>query len=178
MRKTHFYANILVVKDKNNPAAEGKVFKYKFGKTIFNKINSAMHPKFEDDPKVNPFDPVKGANFRLRIEQQEMKLGNRKQRLPNYDASKFDEPTPIFKEMGKIEMLINQCHLLQPIVAPDKFKSHDELKAKLARALALDTPKVDTPWEEAPARSMPTLPSMDDELDDDAARFQALAGED
>ena len=42
-------ANIYVVKDPTNPSNEGKVFLFKYGKKIFDKIMEAMQPEFEDE---------------------------------------------------------------------------------------------------------------------------------
>ena len=55
-RKLSYYANIYVVQDKANPENEGKVFLYKFGKKIFDKIMEAMQPEYEDETAINPFD--------------------------------------------------------------------------------------------------------------------------
>ena len=38
-RKLQYYSNIYVVSDTKNPANEGKVFLYRFGKKIFDKLN-------------------------------------------------------------------------------------------------------------------------------------------
>ena len=45
-RKLSYYANILVVSDPKHPENEGKVFLYKFGKKIFDKITEAMQHSF------------------------------------------------------------------------------------------------------------------------------------
>ena len=66
-RKLSYYSNIYVVKDPANPQNEGKVFLYKFGKKIFDKIIEAMQPQFEDETAVNVFDPWQGADFKLKI---------------------------------------------------------------------------------------------------------------
>ena len=55
-RKLHFISNILVVKDPSNPENEGKIFLYKYGKKIFDKLNDLMNPAFDDEEPVNPFD--------------------------------------------------------------------------------------------------------------------------
>ena len=68
-RKLSFYANIYVVQDKANPQNEGKVFLYKFGKKIFDKIMEAMQPEFEDETPINPFDFWQGANFKLKLKK-------------------------------------------------------------------------------------------------------------
>ena len=66
-RKLAHYANIYVVKDPANPENEGKVFLYKFGKKIFDKITEAMQPQFADEEGINPFDfsPVQTSNLRF-----------------------------------------------------------------------------------------------------------------
>ncbi|HCX21718.1 MAG TPA: single-stranded DNA-binding protein, partial [Cytophagales bacterium] len=55
-RKLQYIANIMVVSDPKNPQNEGKVFLYKFGKKIFDKVNESMNPEFEDEEAINPFD--------------------------------------------------------------------------------------------------------------------------
>ena len=55
-RKLSYFSNILVVSDSANPENEGKVFLYKYGKRIHDKIVSAMQPEFEDEEAINPFD--------------------------------------------------------------------------------------------------------------------------
>ena len=64
-RKLNYIANIFVVSDPKHPENEGKVFLFKFGKKIFDKLNEAMNPQFEDETPINPFDLWKGANFKL-----------------------------------------------------------------------------------------------------------------
>ena len=54
-RKLSYYANIYVVQDKANPENEGKVFLYKFGKKIFDKIMEAMQPEYEDETANQSF---------------------------------------------------------------------------------------------------------------------------
>ena len=41
-RKLSYYSNIYVVSDPKHPENEGKVFLFKFGKKIFDKITEAM----------------------------------------------------------------------------------------------------------------------------------------
>ena len=43
---------VYVVSDTKNPQNEGKVFLYKFGKKIFDKVNDLMNPEFEDETPV------------------------------------------------------------------------------------------------------------------------------
>jgi len=94
-RRLNFISNILVVKDAAKPDNEGKVFLYKYGKKIFDKINENMNPQFEDETAINPFDMWEGANFKLKIRQVE---GYR-----NYDKSEFDGAAPISKDDDQLE---------------------------------------------------------------------------
>lgn len=157
-RRLNFVSNILVVKDSANPSAEGKVFLYKYGKKIFDKINEAMNPQFDDEKPMNPFDFWEGANFKLKIRQVE---GYR-----NYDKSEFESPSPISDDDDYLEKLWKQQHSLQEFLDPKNFKTYDELKAKLARVLdlaggsnvsrATATKKAEDslPWDdEAPAKT-------------------------
>ena len=66
-RRLHYVVNMLVLQDPSNPTNEGKVFLYKFGKKIFDKIMDSMQPEFADESPVNPFDFWEGADFKLKI---------------------------------------------------------------------------------------------------------------
>jgi hypothetical protein len=122
-RRLSYYANILVVEDSGNPSNNGKVFLYKFGKKIFDKIKDAMQPEFQDEDPMNPFDFWDGANFKLKIRQVE---GYR-----NYDKSEFSSVSPVADSDEAIEAIWNQQHSLAEIVSPSNFKSYEELKKKL-----------------------------------------------
>lgn len=126
-RRLSYYANILVVEDSGNPDNNGKVFLYKFGKKIFDKITDAMQPEFQDEDPMNPFDFWDGANFKLKIRQVE---GYR-----NYDKSEFAAPSPVAESDEAIEAIWKQQHSLSDIIAPSNFKSYDELKKKLSMVL-------------------------------------------
>ena len=128
-RRLHYISNIYVIKDTGNPDNEGKVFLFKYGKKIFDKLNDLMNPSFEDENPVNPFDLWEGANFRLKIRQFEG--------YPNYDKSEFDSPEPLFEDDDKLEEVWKQEHSLQEILDPKNFKTYDELKAKLHRVLGV-----------------------------------------
>jgi hypothetical protein len=187
-RRLHFVSNILVVEDAANPDNVGKVFKYKYGKKIFNKLNEKMNPEFQDEVAMNPFDLWEGANFKLKIRQVE---GYR-----NYDKSEFSEPSAISDDDDRLEEIWKQCHSLQAILAPDNYKSYDELKRKLDQVLGLGaeaTPahrraeaqartaedEDDLPFDvgtTAPEASAPFDTAED--ADDSLSYFQSLANDD
>jgi hypothetical protein len=61
-RRLSYISNVYVVSDPANPQNEGKVFLYKYGKKIFEKLNDLMNPKYPGETAVNPFDLWEGAN--------------------------------------------------------------------------------------------------------------------
>jgi hypothetical protein len=122
-RKLSYYANIYVVQDKANPQNEGKVFLYKFGKKIFDKIMEAMQPEFEDEEAINPFDFWGGANFKLKLK----KVAG----YWNYDSSEFDRPGALLDDDDALEALWKKEYSLTAVTAPDQFKTYDELKTRL-----------------------------------------------
>lgn len=128
-RRLHYIANVYVLKDSGNPDNEGKVFLFKFGKKIWDKLNDLMNPSFEDEKPVNPFDLWEGANFRLKIRQFEG--------YANYDKSEFDTPGPLFDNDEKMEAVWKQSHSLQDVIDPKNFKTYDELKTKMFRVLGI-----------------------------------------
>ena len=122
-----------IVKDTANPQNEGKVFLYKYGKKIFEKLNDLMNPQYPGEVPVNPFDLWEGASFQLKIRNYE---GYR-----NYDKSEFASPAPLMKDDAAMEEVWNSQHSLKELVDPKNFKSYTELKAKLYKVLALDGSK-------------------------------------
>jgi len=130
-RRLSYYSNVLVVEDSGNPANNGKVFLFKFGKKIFDKIKDVMQPEFADETPMNPFDFWDGANFKLKIRKVEG--------YQNYDKSEFASPSPIASDDDAIEVIWKKQHSLAAIVAPSNFKSYDELKKKLDFVLGNST---------------------------------------
>ena len=179
-RKLSYYSNIYVVEDPANPQNEGKVFLYKYGKKIFDKIMEAMQPAFQDETPVNPFDFWEGANFKLKLRKVDGYW--------NYDKSEFADPSALFDNDEEIEALWKTEYSLADFTASSNFKSYDELKTRLDAVLAgtvtvgtvedvIDTPvetvTVDTKTVDAPE---PTVSVTDDE-DDTMSYFEKLANE-
>jgi hypothetical protein len=131
-RKLEYISNIEVIKDPKNPENEGKVFLYRYGKKIMEKITAKMNPDEElGDDKVNVFDFWKGANFRLKIRKVD---GQR-----NYDLSEFEAISAHKGGKDKdLEKVWKTEHSLQGLVAPDQFKSYDELKKRLQEVIGGD----------------------------------------
>jgi hypothetical protein len=186
-RKLSFIANVLVVSDPKHPENEGKVFLFKFGKKIFDKIMDKARPTFEDEKPVNVFDFWEGANFKLRM--------RKKDGYANYDESAFMEPT----ELGDDETIVrvaSQQHKLAEFTDRKNFKSYDELKKKLNDVLSGDSfagksaaqmAEDDTPSRAAPEPSRSVAAAapkaskpapMDDDDDDVMSYFEKIAQED
>jgi len=174
-RKLQYIANIFVVSDPANEENEGKVFLFKFGKKIFDIINDKMSPEFDDETAVNPFDLWNGCNFRLRARKV---AGFR-----NYDKSEFDSVSALADDDAELERVWNTQYSLDELVAPDQFKSYDELKARFGNvvgavggvetesAFADDSPT--TNHEES--SSMEAANAATDENDDSLDYFKKLA---
>jgi hypothetical protein len=126
-RKLSYYANILVVSDPKHPENEGKVFLYKFGKKIFDKITEAIQPAFEDESPINVFDFWKGANFKLKIRKVDGYW--------NYDKSEFEGVSQVDEKEDNIKSIWEKQHPLKPFIDPSNFKTYDELKEKLNRVI-------------------------------------------
>ena len=182
-RRLSYISNVYIVNDPGNPANEGKVFLYKYGKKIFDKLNEAMNPQFEDEDAMNPFDLWDGANFKLKIRQVE---GYR-----NYDKSEFDKIKPLLTDDEELEAIWKKEHSLKSFLDPANFKTYDELQARLLKVLDdAATPKnkvakaeeEDLPWareDSAPkfkaAESAKHAAVDDDDEDDLMAHFKSLA---
>ena len=126
-RKLSYYSNIYVVKDPADPANEGKVFLFKYGKKIFDKIMAAMQPEFEDETPINPFDFWQGANFKLKIRKVDGYW--------NYDKSEFDRVSPLLDDDDALESLWKKEHSLDEFVSPSAFKTYEQLEARLKSVL-------------------------------------------
>ena len=142
-RKLTYMSNIYVVKDPANPENEGKVFLFKYGKKIFDKLTAAMQPEFEDEEAIDPFDFWQGANFKLKAKNV---AGYR-----NYDSSEFARVSPLLDDDDAMEAIWKRQYSLAELVANDQFKTYDELKKRLDSVLG--------------ARG--AVPRIDEEVDDE-----------
>ncbi len=181
-RKLSYYTNIQVVRDPAHPENEGKVFLYKFGKKIYDKITAAMQPEFEDETPINPFDLWEGANFKLKI----CKVAG----FWNYDKSEFDSPSALASDDAELEAIWKKEYSLTSFTADDQFKSYEELQTRLNEVLGTNkraaAPTVDSEEYEpvAVAAATPTPATRRAETapttseDDQLSYFARLAEED
>lgn len=182
-RKLSYYSNIYVVSDPANPDNEGKVFLYKYGKKIWDKIVEAMQPAFADETAINPFDPYTGADFKLKIRKVDGYW--------NYDKSEFASPSALLTgEDKKLDAVANNLFELTELVDTNNFKSYDELKNRLNIVLGTSTQKVTARKpdaetfedEEEFTYNQPVVSESstqeDEDVDDALSYFARLAQED
>lgn len=133
-RTPRFVANVLVLQDGNKPENNGKVFLLEFGNKIMKKITAVMNGS--DDPidprePLNVLDPLEGANFKIVVTKQ----GGQN----NYDDSQFMAQSSLFNgDLEKIEAAWKTAHKLKPLIAPETFKSYDELSRLLTEVVGQD----------------------------------------
>lgn len=177
-RRTNFVSNIMVISDPANPENEGKVFLYRYGQKIHNKIIEVMQPEFQDEEPVNPFDFWKGADFKLKIRKVSGFI--------NYDKSEFASPSSLLEgNDDALERIWNQQYPLNEFVDPSNYKSYDELKTRLNEVLGSDirssmneNEKKDT-IENADIENVPSTESSDSvDASDALSYFEKLASED
>ena len=173
-RKLSYYSNIYVVKDSANPSNEGKVFLYRYGKKIFDKIMESMQPAFEDETPVNPFDFWKGADFKLKI--------TRVAGFWNYDKSEFAESSTLGDFNDKeLEAIWKGEHSLTAFTADDQFKTYEELKYRLDSTLKGNYSKQtdeETQYEELRATPAAVATPEPKEEEDTLSYFAQLAKDD
>ena len=182
-RKLQYYCNIYVVKDGANSENEGKVFLYRFGKKIFDKIMETMQPAFPDESPINPFDFWKGVNFKLKLRKVDGYW--------NYDKSEFEGVSALSDNDDVLEGIYKKQYPLNEFTAASNFKSYAELKTRLDMVLsgtvAANT-TVQTLMEDEPTASLTvdtketpaptvTVSADNDDEDDAMSYFEKLADE-
>ena len=130
-RKLSYYSNVYIVKNPSNPALEGTVMIYRYGKKIYDKVMSALKPEFEDETPVDPFDLWGGANFKIKVKTVKESSG---ESYPNYDDSSFESPAPLLGgDDAKLEAVWKQCYSLSDLISADKFRSYEDLRTRFNR---------------------------------------------
>ena len=174
-----YYSNILVVNDPKHPENEGKIFLYRYGKKIFDKLTEAMSPQFEDETALNPFDFWEGANFKLKVRKVDGYW--------NYDKSEFEGTSAMLGgDDAKLEEVYGKLHSLKKFLEEDNFKPYDEVRSKLNRVLTGSgvqgtvekfTP---TPKAESSTPATPTAPAAEEtgEVEEDTLSYFAKLADD
>ena len=131
-RKLSYYSNIYVVSDPAHPENEGRVFLYKYGKKIFDKLIEAMQPAFADETPLDPFNFWKGADFKVKIRKVDGYW--------NYDKSEFAAPATLggFDD-AELEAIWKKAYSLSEFEDQKNFKSYEQLQSRLNLVLGKAT---------------------------------------
>jgi hypothetical protein len=171
-RRLTYFSNIYVVEDKANPQNEGKVFLFRFGKKIFDKISSMSNPEFEDETEVDVFNLWDGANFKLKIRKVDG--------FSNYDKSEFMTSAPLSEDESEMERVFGEQHDLEEFIDQKSFKTYDELKTRLDTVLGnIQTAAMTAPTsvenDEAPFDGGTPIPESSTSEDENLDYFKKLA---
>jgi hypothetical protein len=173
-RKTNYVSNIYIVSDPTNPENEGKVFLYRYGQRIFEKIKEATSPEFEDEVAIDPFDPSAGANFKLKVRKVAGYI--------NYDKSEFSSAEAMFDSEEQIEAIWDKQIPLSEFTDASNYKSYDELKERLHKVIGNDirssAPVNNKTVEDTGSTATESSSnSSDNEASDALSYFEKLASE-
>lgn len=165
-RRLNYVSNIYMIDDIKHPENNGKVFLFRYGKKIYDKLTEAMTPAYADEVAINPFDLWTGANFKLKIRKYEG--------YQNYDKSEFESPSQLLEDESAMEKIYESEYSLLDLISDKEFKSFPEIKSRLDKVLGLGG-TVRTTVEQA--KVMPKASVIDESLegeDFDMTYFQAL----
>jgi hypothetical protein len=118
MRRSYI-SNILVQEDFLQPETKNKVYIYRYGRIIFNKIKDYIESADHD-----PFDLEDGCSFILRQTQKEG--------FVNFDESHFDKRSYVCEP----EEVENYMYDLSSVIDPFNFKTHEELTRRLRSVIS------------------------------------------
>lgn len=137
--KDEIYAGIEVIKDGTNPENNGRIMLYQVPATIKKMIDAAGKPEFESQVAFDPFDMWEGRNLNLNLTYETKQINGKDARTPIWTAVTWSEPTPWKGGDEKaMEAAWKQQHSLLEFHDRAKFKTYDELKAKLCKVMNLD----------------------------------------
>lgn len=182
-RKQKYIANVYVVSDPSNPENEGKVFLYKFGKQIFDKIKNAIHPEYASMQEMNPFDLLDGANFIIRTGKKAEGAGRE---FITFENSSFDAPSALLdgdeKELEKIWL---SEYPLQSFLSQENFEDYEKLENRLKYVMGSSGSSKkhiddeDEGVEEAKSpKSIPAKKQKEYDIDDEIPSFNKDENED
>jgi hypothetical protein len=169
-RNTFYISNILVLSDKKNPQNEGKVFLFRYGQRVFDKIKDKMFPEFDGEESINIFDFWEGMNFKVKISLTKFKVdGGKEKEYRNWDKCEFDSPSELFGgDDEKIKAVWDKQYKLSEFTSPDKFKTYEELLNNLERTMGVGFGELfvmEQPKASAPKTKKDREVELDDTLD-------------
>jgi len=123
-KATSFYVNALIIDDVNKPENNGKVFLFKFGSKIMEKIEDII-----EEGKI-PWDDNCGVNFTFSAKKKGGKM-------TNYDASRFTDEETEISSYGAEKEILAKRHTLSDLIAEASVKSFEELKKKYEKVIGI-----------------------------------------
>ena len=170
-RRLSCYANILVVKDPQTPENNGKVFLYRYGKKIHEKIMAKITPPEDGiEEPIMIFDPYDGANFKLIIKTTHSNINGVDKSFLNYDGSTFAEKTEIGTD-AKVDKVDKALYTLSEFVSNDNFKSFDELGTRFAKVTGQDSASP-TPRQEEKNEDAESAPGAGEDVPEPGAESE------
>jgi hypothetical protein len=115
---------------------------YRFGVKLFEKIENARKEKYDGDTNViEPYDLFdSGANFRIVVKTQVDAKNNKE--FPEYSESGFESKGALFSDDTRLEAVWRQCHSLQELISPEKFRSYEDIEKSLRRVMGVSANSV------------------------------------
>lgn len=132
-RKLNYISNILVISDPINPENEGKVFLFRYGKKIYDKLMSKVKPLYEFEQALNPFNIQSGANFILQANTVILDPTKKTTTL-SYDQSSFQTPSDL-TTMDNLDEIMESRYSLFDLISEDKLDTYESMSKKLEKAL-------------------------------------------
>jgi hypothetical protein len=169
-RQKKYVSNILVVDDPVKPEYNGKVMIFEYGPEIYKLIEARMHPdpSVSKDKPANPFDPLEGCNFELKIVSKKIDDSL----VPSYASSTFEQPAPFADSEEEMERIWNSCYpLAADFLDRAKYAPYEKQLKNFIRVFGFDpTPSEDAPKASSkPKESKEEAPkkSLKEEIDDE-----------
>lgn len=178
-RRLHYVSNIMILKDKDRPENEGKIFFYVYGKKIFDKIIEKISPQFPDEVPMDVFNILSGASFRIKICTT---TGTDGQSYWNYDRSDFGPSEPLFKDESKLKSVFDQLLDLDEVINASKYLSYDAMQKKFfnmtkgSSGPIQSSQREDNSNNETVENVNQVIPEADED-DEDLAYFRKLASQ-
>jgi len=143
-RKRQYCGNIIVLKNEKNPEDVGKVFKWKYGMTIQEKIANKINPTDAEDTPIIVHNIYNILPFKLKLieknkyrnlDNSEFMQSNSKS-LADYLMPNVSKATEEEKDAWMETNVIDKLYKVEDFVKEDMFKSKEELTNILNEVLS------------------------------------------
>jgi len=121
-RKQSYYANVLIIEDKEVPENNGKVKVWRFGYEVYKQILDKLIPKFDDEESVDVTHWTEGCNYRMKVYKDNGQI--------TYKRCTFDSPSPLAKTTAKMKEIWEQCQPLHKYIDESVHVPFDKLQER------------------------------------------------